>query len=197
MTQYAPTATDIVPHNIPTGTPTYTASATATLTPCCGTDVITVTPRPSTTPVNGIVEVNSQEIEWLAATCWIEGRGFGDRRVDLCTSVVSTIMLRARTRQYSDGTVFGTLTYNCTPESETCAFPAWAVNGCEGIIPQVCPFYDTQGMIDFRAMANTYLEGDYPAPCDGYLYYGSRESDMRADACIVDDGNGHREAFYN
>lgn len=183
------TPPDIVRHNIPTGTP----EPTITLTPW---RPVTVTPRPSTTPVDHIIELNTDEVEWLSATCWIEGRGFGDRRVDLCASVVSTIMYRTRNHFDSDGTVRGTLTFRCTPESEWCAFPSWAVTGCEGIVPEVCPFYDTDGMIYFRGVVLGYLSGQFTAPCADFPFYDSRP-DIPDGACLIEDGRGNTEVFHN
>lgn len=194
MTYEAEATPPVVPHNSPTATAAASATPPATPTPCCGTPISTITPRPSTTPIPHIIEVNTDEIEWLAALCWIELRSFGDNRPGGCASVIDTVMTRIRSGQMTDYTIRGTILWGCNEDSETCQFPAWAVSGCEGIVPEVCPFYDSEGMIYFRGVVLGYLTGDIQPLCRGYLFY--RNNAVNA-ACTVEDGNGNIEGWRN
>lgn len=185
------------PSQTPTAsaTPEIVVRATPTATASPTSSVITVTPHPSTTPVDHIIEVDTQEVEWLAALCWVEVRNFGDKRPGACASVIDTVMTRIRKHKMSGGDVFSTITYGCNEDSATCQFPSWAVRGCQGIIPQACPFYDDEGMIYFRGVVLGYLDETIKPICPNFLYYGSRVTDRGE--CEIVAPDGAVEAWHN
>ncbi len=175
-----------------TATETATPTVTPTLTPWLPVEVTRGAP---TTPIPHIIEVNTEEVEWLAALCWVEVRNFGDERPGACASVVDTVMTRIARMEMSDGTVFGTITWGCNEDTVSCQFPRWVVDGCEGIVPQACPFFDTEGMIYFRGVVLGYLTGDIAPTCPGALYYGNQPHDLND--CTITAPNGAVEGWHN
>lgn len=180
------TATDIVPHNTDTPEPTITLTPwrPVEVTPC-GT---------------AICEFPDTDENILSRLCTVEVRGFGSKRRAACLSVISTVFKRMEMGEYSDGSVTGTILWGCTPEHGCNHFPGFVVNGCEGIVAEACPWNYPADIAYFQAVARDALNGDWEAGsavCRGYTYYGSRDSDMRADACIIESETGQREAFYN
>jgi hypothetical protein len=145
--------------------------------------------------VAGIIEVDSQEIDWLARLCWIEVRGFGDHSAGACASVVSTVIERIRRGVDSDGTIGGTITWGCGPGVLTCAFPAYAVNGCAGIEPGACPLDGDPLLIEFRADVLNFLTGGLTPDCGYYLYYSSRSTETTE--CLIEPPHGSAERFHN
>lgn len=176
----------------PTPTETPTPTPTVTLTPWAPIEV---------TPCGAaICVIPDSDEDILSRLCTVEVRGFGSKRRVACLSVISTVQKRMRAGEYSDGSVEGTILYGCTPERGCTHFPGFVVNGCEGIVAEACPWNYPDDIAFFQAVARDALNGDWEAGsavCKNFTYYGSRDSDMRADACIITADNGQKEGFYN
>lgn len=143
-----------------------------------------------------IIEVTAQDREALAALLWIETRGFDDgERIDAGYSVLSTVMTRTIYRLMSDGTIAGTFNHECYPDSLHCEFPAYAYNGCEGIIPALCPFNSPSELPPFRAIVDLFFDAGKRGSCNSYLFYGSRE-DVDPDQCVIRDAFGSFINFH-
>lgn len=176
---FTPTAT-AAPINRPTGTPTPTSS-------------IRELPQPETGTY--IYEIPPEDVDILARLCVVEVRGFGSQRASACASVVSTVLERMRRHYLSDGTVAGTIAWGCLPGVIDCQFPAYVVNGCDGILPASCPHNYPGDIAYFRGVVRDFQHGQVRGQlCLAYLYYGSRNLDMSD--CVV-EGNGQREGFHN
>lgn len=183
---------DIVRRTI---SPTPTETPTASPTPCCGTPIVTVTPYPTviTTGIPGITEVSEEDVQILARLCATEIRAMRALREDACLSIIATVDKRIRLGKYSDGTIRGTVGWNCHADSQTCHYPASTIWGCEGFKPGAC-WWDFQDDVRwFEPTVWRYFFGER-GRCDNYLNYGSRETDMGD--CVIED-NGQREGFYN
>lgn len=173
-------------------TPGGTETPYATLT-----DVVPA--QPSATPTSGILEItpcgayvcettdNQTDIDILARLCVVEVRGFGSTRDDACASVVSTVMARIFSGTYSDGTVRGTLLWNCTPE-DCQQFPGYVVNGCDGILLTACPWNYPDDIEHFRDVVDHFARGRWGPGfwCSGYTYYDSRPESFTSDVCTFD-----------
>lgn len=183
-TQLATTAT-LRAKEIPTATPTITITPTSSIrevTPCGA----------------AICEIEPDEIV-LSRLCTVEVRGMGRHKDAACMSVISTVYERIRQGKYTDGSVKGTLRFGCGPYTVECQLPAYAANGCDGIIPQACPLNYPVDMAYFVGVARRYIEGERARDgCYGALYYGSRHGvDDKADACVIFALNGQWIAWYN
>lgn len=129
----------------------------------------------------------------LARLCWVEVRGMGEEREAACASVVSTVLTRAAYGILSDGTIEGTITWGCGPETVACQFPAYVVHGCE-VVREACPFDDPQGVAYFRLVVILTLEGTIRPACDGYVYYGIQDFD--APECRIEADNGQFQNWH-
>jgi len=140
-------------------------------------------------------ELRSTDILFLAALCVVETKNMDEARPDACRSVVSTVLTRMDQRILSDGTVAGTLTWDCKEGDIACQFPAYVVNGCGGICPEMCPYNYSQHLIYYMSIVDNYLRNPNhdPAPCTGYLFY-----DLRHDGtdCKVEATNGSYINFH-
>jgi hypothetical protein len=123
--------------------------------------------------------LSDHDVRYLARLCTVEVRGMGKNRDIACMSVVSTVLYRMAHHELSDGTVKGTIAWNCKAGDEGCQFPAYTVNGCDGILPQACPLSYPDTVSHFAAVVAHYLAGHGKAPgvCEGYLYYGNQPYD--------------------
>lgn len=137
-----------------------------------------------------IIEITARHRAALAALCWVEVRGFDDVvNYDACLSIVSTVLARATYHLMSDGTVEGTLTWGCTKDSEWCQFPAYVWNGCQGIVPALCPYNSPSTLELFRRAVDAFFYQGRRGSCDGYLMYGVKSFDP-PECRISDDYNG-------
>lgn len=128
----------------------------------------------------------------LAALCWVECRGMEEQRPNCCASVVDTVYTRIDARQMSDGTIFGTLNWGCTEDSETCQFPAYVVNGCSGI-NSPCPYDDPEGLAYFTDVVNSYSGGELVPYCANFLFY---DLGLDTPECTIEAGNGQYVVFH-
>ena len=160
--------------------PAMTETATAKPTQANSRTSTTPTPRP--TP-----RIADLDRLYLARLCVVEVRDMSDVRVDACLSVISTVMARIREDVMSDGTIGGTIGWNCTRTSDWCQFPAYVLaEGCEGLLATACP-HNYQSDIDyFRAVVDSYVDRGQRGTCDGYLYYWLRA----AEDCRLESRNG-------
>lgn len=196
-----------------TTTPTASPSLSDTISTPTATYTLTPSPQPSptATPTSSIVEVPicntsicevpDQAEDILARLCVVEVRGMAEKRDAACLSIVSTVLTRMATNTYSDGTVAGTITWGCTPENGCTQFPGFVVNGCQGILPQACPWNYPDDINYFLADARLGLYGSGPHgsdECHKFLYYDSRESSRGLPgACVIEADNGQFEVFHN
>ena len=174
---------------------------TATVAPTPPSPAPTPTPSPVVVTlithktVYTIYELSSQDVLYLAALCVVETKNMDGVRADACRSVVSTVLARMRNRVLSDGTVAGTLTWNCKTGDIACQFPAYVVNGCETIKPNMCPYNYSSRLIDYVGIVDRYLrnQGSASASCTGYLFY-----DLRHDGtdCKIEATNGSYINFH-
>lgn len=199
-----------------TDTPTGSPSSPAITSTPGGTSTLTPSPRPSSTatpsasPTSSIVELptlapgtaiyevppetggllSDADIRALANLCVVEVRGQGTKRDAACVSVVSTVLTRMERHELSDGTVTGTIRWRCRPGSLTCEFPAWVVNGCDGIRAGACPADFPDDQIHFVIVVYEYtrLLALTRDACEGYIYYGSRDIDRGG--CEIEGPNG-------
>lgn len=209
-------------------TPSETRTPAQLSTPATQNALETATVAPTSTP--SIQEVtpcgayicettdNQQDEDILARLCVVEVRGFAEVRDDACASVVSTVMNRMFNLYLSDGTVRGTILWNCT-ETSCMQFPGYVVNGCDGIQPVACPWSYPDDIAHFRDVVDHFLRGRWGPGfwCSGYFYYDSRPQSVIGDMCAVDglvpcytsdtmhqalacmiqSSNGQREIFHN
>lgn len=198
-TQLAQQATyaAMTPGGTPTGYPTQTATASDTATPRATLTPwtpVTVTPHASTTPINGVVEIDADAVQWLARLCWVESRSFGEARLRVCANILSTVFRRTTNRELSAGDIYSTLTWDCKTGDETCQFPAWVTqDGCEGIV--ICPDFDEEGMLFYRGVVMNYLLGYITPSCPSRLYYGNQPHDMID--CVIEGPHQEREGFHD
>jgi len=183
----------------PTATQTPTPSPTSSIvevTPC-GDPICEVEPLKMAAPASAPTRYSQEEIDGLARLCVVEFRGFAEKRADACVSAVSTILKRMETGEYSDGTVEGTITWGCGPDTIACQFPAYAWNGCMGIQARTCPWNYPSDIIYFRDAVWSFLEGRFPpaSPCLGYTYYDS--STISSTDCIIRSSTGQVEGWHN
>lgn len=119
----------------------------------------------------------------------IEARDMQDKRGDACLSVISTVFTRMRLKILSDGTVAGTIIWKCYQDTLACQFPAYSVNGCDGIIPQACPDYYPHDIEYFSEIVKNYLSGKR-GNCSDYLFYGM-PVDINRNECEIKSDNGY------
>lgn len=132
------------------------------------------------------------EAEVLANLCIIEVRDFDtETRAGACWSVIDTVLTRIASDTLTDGTIPGTITYDCYAGDEACQFPAYAVyavEGCAGLIDAACPYYHEREWAS-QAVGQYWVAKELGMiPCTGYLYYGIKEHD--APECRIEDGRG-------
>jgi hypothetical protein len=148
------------------------------------------------------IQITDLEKEYLANLCVIEVRDFKDTelRKQACLSVIDTVFTRIKTGILSDGTIRGTLMWNCFEDSEWCQFPAYVVTTAEnnstcgdGLIPEACPyFYDREWA---EEAVNSYIFSEIEVTCPGYIYYGIQDFDIPECQIIDESGifvNFHR-----
>lgn len=172
------------PHPAPIVTPTATPEPRPTATPRP-----TVDPRPSAVPT---APFNQSDREHLARLCVVEVRSMAEKRADACLSVISTVMTRIAAGQMTDGTIAGTITRGCTPESVTCQFPAYVINGCEGIIATACPHNYPDEIAYFLRVVSRYFDDGERGSCTGYLFYWL----LKAQDCRIESEAGTFTNWY-
>lgn len=139
---------------------------------------------------------SSQEIESLAALCVVEAMNMEEARLSACASILSTVFLRTAREILSDGTILGTLRWNCGVGDVWCQFPAYVTYNCEGILPSRCPWNYPDQMEYFRVVVQNILAGLlYPEGCYDYLFYDSLPGDDRA--CVIQSQRGVWIEFSN
>jgi hypothetical protein len=130
----------------------------------------------------------------LAALCWVECRGMQDQRSACCSSVIDTVMTRIERNKITDGTITGTIRFQCYANTLACQFPSYVTRGCQGI-NSPCPFNDEEGMELFSMVVQLYDHGAIKPTCSGYLYYGLKDFDKPE--CRVQASNGQWVNFHN
>ena len=193
-------------------TPTQTATTTSTPTPTPTPATPTATNTPTITPTSSIRFVPCEDSicvipdndeDLLGRLCTVEVRGFGNMRDTACVSVISTVYARIDKGYLSDGTVQGTITWGCKPDSQTCEFPAHVWYGCEGIQLTACAWSYPQDIEHFTKLARAYIadrEGlkNLVGGCMGYLYYGSLPQTIAESECRITSESGQEiEDFHN
>lgn len=152
-------------------------------------------PTPGIKATAGITEISQNDVDILARLCWVEVRGYAEVMDDACLSVVSTVLLRMSYHIFSDGTVIGTVGWNCTKESQACQFPAYVIQvGCDGIIPALCPGNSPSQVDYFKTVVWSYFLHGKHGSCEHYLYYGIQPFDQPE--CVVKSSNGSAEKFH-
>jgi hypothetical protein len=199
-TQMAATADSLTPTpeyvtQTPQATFTATLAATPTARPTPTVPIVVVTPC-GPGPCEVATPEGDSDEAILARLCVVESRGFGNQRDAACLSVISTVLRRTREHRYSLGTIASTITWGCAANTQECQFPAWVVNGCEGIEPAACPWNYPIDIAYFMADARAALNGDLSgAACPNFLYYDS--ATIYDSDCIITAPNGQREGFNN
>ncbi len=172
--------------------------ATPALATHAPTQGATPAPRPDPKPSPLIAptthDATQEEITYLAALCYVEVRGMRNRMASACASVVDTVYKRMTERKFSDGTVAGTLTFDCDPGDAECHFPAYVVNGCAEFAN--CPYNSPEQMRLFEAIVSAYLSGALRPVCSGFIYYGMQPFDDN-ECTIVDTDSGQFINFHN
>lgn len=143
-------------------------------------------------------EIYFQDVVYLAALCVVETKGMEERSAESCMSVVSTVLTRIEKSILSDGTVEGTITWDCNTGDLECQFPAYVVNGCNGIVAHMCPYNYPQDLIEMFDLIHLYLlqrGHTIRAKCEGYLFYGLKEFDTPE--CRIESENGLFINFHN
>lgn len=123
--------------------------------------------------------LSDADIRTLANLCVVEVRGYGDARDPACVSVVSTVFTRMARKHLSDGTVEGTITWDCKAGDIACQFPAYVAQGCRGIKPSACPENYPEAQTHFTIVVYEYLrlKAMTDGACTGYEYYGIKAFD--------------------
>lgn len=149
-----------------TATPTNIPTPTETLTP-------SPIPTGNITATRAILEISQEDRHRLAWLGYVEARGFsGDIQRYAVLSIISTVTTRMATGILSDGTVKGTLEWNCKAGDQECQFPAWVASlSCDGILDSACPLFGQDTVIDIEWIVDLYFDQGERGPCDGYLYY--------------------------
>lgn len=160
------------------------AERTPTPTPTRTPPLDTSTPSPSLTPEVTPILASAVEIKALSGLCWVETRGMGLKKPTACASVLSTVFTRAYKKLLSDGTILGTIRWECREDSVTCQFPAFVSFGCEGIT-HPCPFDDPKGMVEFMGYVYQYLYGKLTGECSGYAYYNVDDLSEEGAGCVI------------
>lgn len=175
---------------------TQTPTLTPTYTPTLPSPTVTILPLPTQimptpgTPV-GILEVTLADRASLAKLCVIEVRDLVPNSVrrDACLSIISTVITRTLNRIISDGTIAGTIGWNCTATSQTCQFPASVLGtGCDGLIPVACAYNYPNDLAFFKVVVDQYFNQAARGSCDGYIYYGITPLDPPE--CRIEDSHG-------
>lgn len=153
------------------------------------------TALPSPQPIPSLT-LSLQEFEALAALCVVEAMNMEETRPAACASILSTVFLRTAQEILSDGTILGTLRWNCKAGDVWCQFPAYVTYGCRGILPSRCPWNYPDQMDYFRDVVQSIIAGYvYPGGCYDYLFYDSIPGDDRA--CVIQSQRGHWIEFSN
>jgi len=171
----------------------------AILLPTVAPNVVTEVPQPSPTVALFTPTLTSTpkqaptEKDALAALCWVECRGMEEARDQCCASVIDTVFTRIDARQMSDCTVFGTLRWGCTEDTQACQFPAYVTRGCEGIASP-CPFDDADGLRYFSGVVDDYYSGELEPQCGNYLFY---DLGLEQTECSIVADNGQFVIFHD
>lgn len=123
---------------------------------------------------------------YLAALCVVETKSFREKRDDACKSIVSTVLVRAIDRVLSDGTIAGTITWDCKPGDIACQFPAYVVNGCADIRADMCPYNYSQHLIYYIGIVENFIVSDRETSCPFYPFYDLLEGGV--DCRIEENG---------
>lgn len=165
-----------------------------TATPSLASYMPTATPRPPRRPKPAGYIPTDTEIDALGRLCSIEVRDMTGVRDTACLSVVGTVMARTERGIMSDGTIQGTITRGCGPDTLECNFPAHVWWGCDGIQSHACAYSYPEDIEHFTRVVESYFEGARGV-CDGRLFYGIKHFDTGD--CIIQAANGLWQGWHN
>lgn len=153
----------------------------------------TLIPSPTRDP---ILQFSLDEVEALTALCVVEAMNMEETRTAACASILSTVLERTDREVLSDGTILGTLRWNCRSDSLWCQFPAYVTYGCRGILASRCPWNYPDQMVFFRDVVIEVLRGYRPlGGCYHYLFYDSMPGNDRE--CLIQSDRGVWIEFSN
>lgn len=153
----------------------------------------TIAPQATSSPKQEYTPTDS-EIDALGRLCSVEVRDMTGVRDTACLSVVGTVMARTERGIMSDGTIQGTITRGCGPDTLECNFPAHVWWGCDGIQSHACAYSYPEDIEHFTRVVESYFEGARGV-CDGRLFYGIKHFDTGD--CIIQAANGLWQGWHN